>query len=329
MTAMQDDMIAELQRTVAELQRERDTALEQQTATTEILRVISVSATDIQPVFEAIVERAIRLCEAEFTAVARFNDGLLHLVATNNLSIDEAAAFRSLFPPLPPPRLCHGAGVVERRPVNVEDVVSDPDYDRRTLEVLQSATGYRSFLAVPIMREGEAIGVIGCARRGVRAFTAAQIELLNIFADQAVIAIENARLITEQQEALKQQTATAEVLQVINVSPGNLTPVFQTMLDRTLLLCGASFGEVGTCDGDIFTTLAVSGMPAAFSQLRVNVPQRLERGTSSWRLRHGENSVHITDLMDTEEIPRRRSLAPSAGGRRRCAGAVGGGVAQG
>jgi PAS domain S-box-containing protein len=181
----------------ARLITETREALDQQTATAEILRVISGSATDIQPVFEAIVERAIKLCEAEFTAVARFDDGLLRLVATSNLSSEETAAFHSLFPRPPNRGFVMGRAFVESRPVNVEDVLSDPEYDHRTREILQSLTRYRSFLGVPIMREGKVIGVIGCARREVRAFTAAQIELVSTFADQAVIAIENARLLGE------------------------------------------------------------------------------------------------------------------------------------
>jgi GAF domain-containing protein len=184
----------------ARLLTETREALEQQTATAEILRTISASATDIQPVFEAIVEHTIKLCDAEFTAVARHEDGLLKLVATNNLSPDEAAAFHSLFPRRPFRGFVMGRAFVERQPVNVADVLADPDYDQRTREVLQSPTKYRTFLAVPIIREGIAIGVIGCARREVRPFTGTQVELVSTFADQAVIAIENARLLGEIQQ---------------------------------------------------------------------------------------------------------------------------------
>jgi PAS domain S-box-containing protein len=184
----------------ARLITETREALEQQTATAEILQVISASTTDLQPVFQAIVERTINLCDAEFTAVARHEDGLLKLVATNNLSPDEAAAFHSLFPRRPFRGFVMGRAFVERQPVNVADVLADPDYDQRTREVLQSLTKYRTFLAVPIIREGIAIGVIGCARREVRPFTATQVELVSTFADQAVIAIENARLLGEVQQ---------------------------------------------------------------------------------------------------------------------------------
>ncbi len=184
----------------ARLITETREALEQQTATAEILRVISASTTDLQPAFDAIVERTINLCDAEFTAVARYEDGLLKLVATNNLSPDEAAAFHSLFPRPPFRGFIMGRAFVECQPVNVADVLADPGYDQRTREVLQSLTKYRSFLAVPIIREGVAIGVIGCARREVRPFTATQVELVSTFADQAVIAIENARLLGEIQQ---------------------------------------------------------------------------------------------------------------------------------
>ena len=185
----------------ARLLTETREALEQQTATAEVLRVISSSATDVQPVFDAIVERAIKLCDAEFTAVARDeDDGLLRLVAVNNLSSDEAAAFHSLFPRPPTRGFLMGRAFLECRPISVEDVLSDPEYEERTREVLQSLTKYRSFFAVPIIRENKAIGVIGCARREVRPFTPAQIELVSTFADQAVIAIENARLLGEIQQ---------------------------------------------------------------------------------------------------------------------------------
>ena len=181
----------------ARLLTEQREALEQQTATAEVLRVISGSATDLQPVFEAITVRAAKLCEAEFSAVARFEEGLLRLVAVSNLLPDEARAFHSLFPRAPTRGFVMGRAFVEGRTVHVEDVLADPDYDPRTREILQSLTGYRTFLGVPVLRDGRPIGVIGCARRAVKPFTAAQIELVSTFADQAVIAIENARLFND------------------------------------------------------------------------------------------------------------------------------------
>jgi GAF domain-containing protein len=202
--AMLDEAAADLQQTVAALQREldersaeRDEALAQQAATGEILSVISRSPADIQPVFEAIVARAATLCEAEFSAAARLDDGLLHLVAVHSLSPEETAAFYGLFPRSPERNFAMGRAFVDAQPVHFEDVLAESDYDTRTLETLQSVAKYRSFLAVPIFRDGRPIGVIGCGRREVRPFTTAQIALVKTFADQAAIAVENARLFGE------------------------------------------------------------------------------------------------------------------------------------
>jgi GAF domain-containing protein len=204
--------------------RELSEALEQQTATSEVLEVISTSPTQVQPVFEAMVARAAQLCEAHFSAVARFEHGLLHLVALNNLSREETQAFHSIFPRPPARNFAMGRAFVDGQPIQFEDVLAEPDYDRRTAEVLQRRTKYRTFMAVPILKEGNPIGVIGCARREVRPFTSAQIGLVKTFADQAVIAIENVRLFDEVQartrdlsESLQQQTATADVLKPLDL----------------------------------------------------------------------------------------------------------------
>jgi GAF domain-containing protein len=166
--AMLDDAATELRRSVTALQREldlrtaeRDKALAQQAATSEILRVISRSPTDIQPVFEAIVESAARLCEAEFSAVARLEDGQLHLVAINNMSPEEMAAYRRAYPRPPTRDYCMGRAFVDAQPVHFADVLNEPDYAAWALEVVQSVMGYRSFLGVPIFRRGKPIGVIG------------------------------------------------------------------------------------------------------------------------------------------------------------------------
>jgi len=182
----------------ARLINETREALEQQIATAEVLRVISGSATNVQPVFEAIVQRAIKLCEAEFAGVARIEgDGMLRLAATSNLSSEEAAAFHSLFPRPANRGFVMGRAFLECQPINIEDVLTDPEYDQQTQAGLLSSAGYRSFLGVPMLRDGKAIGVIGCGRRKVKAFTTAEVEVLRTFADQAVIAIENARLLSE------------------------------------------------------------------------------------------------------------------------------------
>src|SRR5260370_15050608 len=242
--AMLDEAATDLRQTLAALQREldqrsaeRDEALAQQAATSEILSVISRSPTEVRPVFEAIVGRAAVVCAADFSAVARFEDGLLHLVAVHSMSSVETAAFHSLFPRAPVRNFVMGRAFVDAQPVHSDDVLVEPNYDTQTRDVLQSVVKYRSFLAVPIIRQGRPIGVVGCRRREIKPFTTIQIELLEPLADQAAIAIENVRLLSQLEarnrdvnEALEQQTATAEVLQVINSSPGHLAPVFAATL---------------------------------------------------------------------------------------------------
>ncbi len=272
---MLDDAASDLQQIVAALQREldhrtaeRDEALAQQIATSEILSVISRSPTDVKPVFDAIVGSAGRVCEAEFSAVARFENGLFHLVATHSMSPEETTAFHSLFPRPAARNFVIGRAFLDGRPVHFEDALTEPDYDARSREVLQSVARYRSLLGVPILREGRPIGVIFCGRREVKPFTATQIELLETFADQAAIAIENVRLFGELEnrnrdlgEALEQQTATAEVLGVINSSPGDLGPVFEAILDKAHTLCGATLGSLFLFDGELFRAAATHGYP--------------------------------------------------------------------
>ena len=283
----------------ARLITETREALEQQTATAEILRVVSGSQADVQPVFEAIVDSASKLCEAELSAVARYDGTQLDLVAINNMSPEEAAAFHSLFPRVPLPSFVMGRAVVECRPVNVEDILSEPGYDARTRQTLADPWQYRSFLGVPILREGAPIGVIGCGRREVRPFTAKQIELVRTFADQAVIAIENARLITETREALDQQTATAEVLGVINASPGDLAPVFDAMLEKALRLCEAASGTLYTLDGELMHAAAIRGALPELAEFLKRGPHRPGRGALG-RIIRGEQIVHIADATADE-----------------------------
>jgi two-component system, NtrC family, sensor kinase len=304
--------IAALRRELDQRTAERDEALAQQTATSEILGVISCSPTDTQPIFEAIVARAAALCQAGFSAVARLEDGLLHLVAVHSMSPEETAVFHSLFPRPPARNFTMGRAFVDARPVHFDDVLSELDYDTRSLELLQSVAKYRSFLGVPILREGTPIGVIGCGRREVKPFTAAQIELVKIFADQAAIAIENVRLFNELEarnrglgEALEQQTATAEVLQVINSSPDDLAPVFDAMLDKAMHLCGATFGELRTYDGERFHLAATHGVPTAYVQHYACGDSGIYGpGTGPARILAGERVVHIPDLIATEPYQR-------------------------
>ena len=306
MTALDDattdlrQRIAALRRELDECTAERDEALAQQAATGEILGVISRSPNDVQPVFEAIVARAAALCEAEFSAVARLEDGLLHLAAVHSMSPEETAAFHSLYPRPATRNFVMGRAFADAQPVHSADVLSEPGYDTRTLEVLQSVAKYRSFLGVPILRDEKPIGVIGCGRREIKPFSATQIELLKTFADQAAIAIENVRLFSELEarnrdlgEALEQQTATAEVLGVINSSPGDLGPVFEAILNKAHTLCGATLGSLFLFDGELFRAAATHGYPE-------DLDQRLRQGVvlsaTTQLLDDSVRSVHNPDL---------------------------------
>jgi GAF domain-containing protein/CheY-like chemotaxis protein len=263
-------------------------AQQQQAATTEILRVIAASPSDAQPVFEAIVASAARLCDAEFSAVARFEGGLLHLAAISNMSPEETAAYQSLFPRAPGRHFALGRAFVDGRPAHIEDVRTDPDYDPRTLEVLQRAAPYRTYLGIPIVRDGVPIGVIGCGRRRVKPFTPPQIELVKTFADQAVIAIENVRLFTELQArngelrvALEQQTATSDILRVISSSPTDVQPVFDAIAAAAVRLCGGRYGTLYRRYGDTVDCVAYHNVPPeAQDLLRRGFPRPVTAGTS-------------------------------------------------
>jgi GAF domain-containing protein len=304
--------------------RELSESLEQQTATSEVLRVIARSPTDAQPAFEAMVARAARLCEADFSAVARFENGLLHLVAMNNLSTAERGAFDSLFPRPPERNFAMGRAFIEGVSVQFEDVLADPTYDPRTREVLQRPLGYRTFMAVPIIRNGKPIGTIGCGRRKVMPFTARQIALVQTFADQALIAVENVRLFEAEQqrtrelsESLEQQTATSEVLRVISSSPGELQPVFQAMLLNAVRLCGAEFGLLNLKEGDGFRNKTLFNVPPSYTE-----PPGIFRphpGSGHAEVVRTKQPVQIADLRDTsayrESNPRVVALANLAGVR--------------
>jgi GAF domain-containing protein len=292
-------------------------ALEQQTATGEILRLISQSQTDVQPVFEAIVASAARLCDAAFSAVTRFEGGLLHLVAVNHVTPEETEAYRSLFPRTPGRHFIMGRAFVDGQPVHVEDVLTDPDYDPRRLEVLQRAGVFRTYLGVPIIRDGVPIGAIGCGQREVRPFTATQIELVKTFADQAVIAIENVRLFTDLQEknqaltqahehvteALDRQTATSDILRVISSSPTDVKPIFDAIVRSASRLCGGEWAIVTRYDGELLHLAAQhnprSGAADAASRFFPQVPRR---GTSivARALLDGA-VVHVSDV-ETEDL---------------------------
>src|SRR5262245_2421978 len=228
------------------LTREHNEALEQQAATSEVLRIISRSPTDVQPVFDMIAESAARLCEAQFCFVYRFDGQLLHFVAHRSLTAEVLEINRRAYPAPPSRRSVAARAILERNVVQIPDVSADPDY---ALGAMAAVGGYRSAVAVPILRDGLPIGSIAVTRAQAGLLPNRQIELLKTFADQAAIAIENVRLFNETKEALEQQTAASEVLKVISSSPGELEPVFNAMLANATRICDAAFGNLFLREG--------------------------------------------------------------------------------
>jgi GAF domain-containing protein len=236
--------------------------LEQQAATSEVLRVISSSPGELQPVFEAMLADATRLCEASYGALWLCEGDAFRNVAIHGAlptAFVELRQSGTLFRPGPDAPAVRA--VTTRQPVSVGDLRTTQAYlDGDPLPVAAAeVAGVRTMVAVPMFKENEPVGVIAIYRKEVRPFTDKQIELVKNFANQAVIAIENTRLLNELRESLQQQTATSEVLKVISSSPGDLEPVFKAMLANATKLCEADYGTLWLRDRDAFRTAALQG----------------------------------------------------------------------
>jgi two-component system, NtrC family, sensor kinase len=285
----------------AEQQRthELSEALEQQTATSEVLQVISRSSGALQPVFQIILESATRICGARIGILFRYEDGAFTAVATLGVTSAYAEYLNNgLIHPGPTTGL--GRVASTKQTIHVLDTQAEAAYAER--DPLRVATtelgGARSLLNVPMIKEGELIGAIGIYRQEVRPFTDKQIELVTSFASQAVIAIENSRLLNELRESLQQQTATADVLKVISSSPGELEPVFEAMLASATQICGAEFGLLYRAEGELFRTVSLFGAPPAFAeQRRLNPMLRPSPGTALGRVVAAKEVVQIPDVQ--------------------------------
>ena len=241
-------------------------SLEQQTATADVLGVISSSPGELEPVFQAVLANATRLCEANFGVLQLSEDGGFRMVAMHNPP-PAYAELRRRQPVIHPGPLTPPARVAATKQLlHIADLTQEEAYKTRDPSTVRfvEAAGARSLLVVPMLRENELIGEISVYRQEVRSFTDRQIALLQNFGAQAVIAIENTRLLNELRQSLEQQTATSEVLQVISSSPGDLAPVFQAMLENATRICEAKFGALLSFDGNMFQFAAEVGTPPEF-----------------------------------------------------------------
>jgi GAF domain-containing protein len=280
---------AEQQRT-----RELSESLEQQTATSEVLSVISSSPGELEPVFQTMLESATRICTAKFGVLYLYEGTKFRPAALASPSPEFAAYVkeRGAFVPhnsQPLGQLLQTKTVVHA----FDDSAEGPGVASFKLG------GARTFIAVPMLRENELVGSINIFRQEARPFTEKQIALVSNFAAQAVIAIENTRLLNELRESLEQQTATADVLRVINSSPGNLAPVFNAMLDKATRLCGAGFGILWIYDGERFSVAATHAVPTPLAEF-VREPLPVAASASMADIVRGQDLVHVPDLAATE-----------------------------
>jgi GAF domain-containing protein len=289
---------------VARLIRERDEVLEQQTATSEVLQVISTSTGHLEPVFDKMLENAARICGAKFGNIYRWDADGLHLAATYNTPPAFAEA-RRRSPFRPDPKAPFARMLASKTVVQVADVAAEQAYIERNPAIVAAVElgGARTAVLVPMLKENELIGAIALFRQEVCLFTDKQIALVQNFAAQAVIAIENARLLNELRqrttdltEALEQQTATSEVLQVISSSPGELEPVFATMLANAVRICDAKFGNIFRWDGDVLRLIATHNTPPAFAEVRRRLPLRTSPENLIGRMVATKMVVHVADL---------------------------------
>ncbi len=279
----------------ARLFNETKEALEKQTATAEILRVLSGKFADTGPVFEAIVRNAAKLCDSVYANVFRYDGERLHLAASEGVPSEVLGGLKSSYPMEPSPSRVSGRVILSRRVVRVEDTRADPTYDKSYADTAHLGR----VLGIPLLRAGEPVGAIAIGWAEPGPIVQRHEDLLQTFADQAVIAIENVRLFNETKEALERQTATSSILAAISSSPTDLRPVFDAILDKATALCEAHLGLLHLYDGERFRTVAHRGDRSEYGRWV------FERGSFRpeaflAQLVAQRKAVHIADIRDTE-----------------------------
>jgi signal transduction histidine kinase len=285
-------LLTELRQRTTDLQE----ALDYQTATSDVLKVISRSTVDLDAVLQTVVTTAVRLCRAEYAVIFRNEGDDYRWVAGHGLSPEYVRMERES--PIRPGRgTLVGRVALEGRTVRLEDAWTDPLYEAKDMARTGNA---RSMLGVPLLREGTVIGVIGLARGTTEPYSEREVQLVTTFADQAVIAIENARLFGELRESLDRQTATSEVLGVISSSPGELQPVFDTILDNAVRLCDAAFGSMHLIEGNRLRPVAAIGVPSADAEKLPELMRDASAATPAVQAANRKRTVHIPDITVTD-----------------------------
>jgi GAF domain-containing protein/anti-sigma regulatory factor (Ser/Thr protein kinase) len=295
---------ARLFQTLETRNRELTETLEQQTATSEILRAISGSPTDIQPTFDVIVRSAAGLCRAAFGAIYRVEAGLVHLAGAHNIPEAVLERFRRTFPDRPHRGLLAMRAILDGAVAHVPDLAADPEFRNREMT---DPTGVRSMVAVPLLRDGQPVGAIAVGRATTGPFDERLIGLLRTFADQAVIAIENVRLFRELEarnrdlaEALEQQTATAEILGIIARSTTDVGRVFQAIVEKAVSLTGGLFGTVILAEDGALRLGAAQGFSGdALERLQRSYPMPADRALPSAHVIRTGEAVHVPDAQDS------------------------------
>ena len=301
---------------IALLKRERDEALEQLSAASEVLKVISASPGELALVFTSILNNATRICQANF-ATLFLREGEALRVAAHHGSLTKAwdEQWRVGMLLQPDAELQAFQTLAARQPIQVADLSKAASYLARNPKAVNSVEmgGIRTMVTVPMLKNGEAIGVITIFRTEIRKLTEKQIALVQNFAAQAVIAIENTRLLNELRELLEQQTATSQVLSVISSSPGDLEPVFQAMLENAVRICEAKFGSLVRFDGENFHFAAEVGTPREYASFQKDRgPLRPRSGTQLERVLRTKQVCHSDDYA-AEAVP---GYAATLGGAR-------------